>query len=456
MWKASVGIPVQPKVAQDDDWETDPDFVNNVTEEEQRWGSKTIEGSGRTAGAIDMAKLREETTKANDIAKEKQKAEQPNASYGYGGKFGVEKDRMDSSAVGHDYIGKVAKHVSQTDYSTGFGGKFGVQTDRVDKSAVSWNHKEMIEKHGSQKDYSAGFGGKFGVERDRQDKSAVGWDYNEKPQKHNSQAATKTNALGEKSQKPSDLRAKFESLAQSKEEPLKPLGKPKLITQRWPPVTHSTSDSTNVAKTQASMPSTAQEPTPSPTIKEYAPTESRTSDLQTPVNSSKTQESDQQTVVPAPAAFHSNRQSSSEEWETDSNEITPEVSKITPAFVKQPNEPPVLQSSITKEKERRREPELDEAKIVVDEELVERVMREEMALREQLVQEMNEETYDEEEESTYSAIALYDYQAAADDEISFDPDEIITNIEMIDEGWWRGTCRGNTGLFPANYVQLQE
>ena len=30
-----------------------------------------------------------------------------------------------------------------------------------------------------------------------------------------------------------------------------------------------------------------------------------------------------------------------------------------------------------------------------------------------------------------SAVALYDYQAAADDEISFDPDDIITNIEMV-------------------------
>ena len=41
--------------------------------------------------------------------------------------------RMDKSAVGHDYVAKVEKHESQTDYSKGFGGKFGVQTDRVDK-----------------------------------------------------------------------------------------------------------------------------------------------------------------------------------------------------------------------------------------------------------------------------------------------------------------------------------
>lgn len=54
------------------------------------------------------------------------------------------------------------------------------------------------------------------------------------------------------------------------------------------------------------------------------------------------------------------------------------------------------------------------------------------------------------------AVALYDYQAGDDDEISFDPDDIITNLEFIDEGWWRGTCRGVHGLFPANYVELRD
>ena len=77
-----------------------------------------------------MNKLREETTRAYELSKQKQKNE---GCFGYGGKFGIEKDRMDKSAVGHDYVAKVEKHVSQTDYSTGFGGKFGVQTDRVDK-----------------------------------------------------------------------------------------------------------------------------------------------------------------------------------------------------------------------------------------------------------------------------------------------------------------------------------
>ena len=34
-------------------------------------------------------------------------------------------------------------------------------------------------------------------------------------------------------------------------------------------------------------------------------------------------------------------------------------------------------------------------------------------------------------DSALVAVALYDYQAGADDEISFDPDDVITNIEMV-------------------------
>jgi len=53
MWKANAGAKLDMSNGNDDDWETDPDFVNDVTEEEQRWGSRTVEGSGRTAAAIE-------------------------------------------------------------------------------------------------------------------------------------------------------------------------------------------------------------------------------------------------------------------------------------------------------------------------------------------------------------------------------------------------------------------
>lgn len=64
-------------------------------------------------------------------------------------------------------------------------------------------------------------------------------------------------------------------------------------------------------------------------------------------------------------------------------------------------------------------------------------------------------TYEPVDERGVCARALYDYQAADDTEISFDPDDIITSIEMIDEGWWRGYGPdGHFGMFPANYVEL--
>ncbi|CAE6507099.1 unnamed protein product [Rhizoctonia solani] len=55
------------------------------------------------------------------------------------------------------------------------------------------------------------------------------------------------------------------------------------------------------------------------------------------------------------------------------------------------------------------------------------------------------------------AVAAYEYEAAEPNEISFSEGERITNIEMVDEGWWQGTnSRGETGLFPATYVELVE
>lgn len=81
-------------------------------------------------------------------------------------------------------------------------------------------------------------------------------------------------------------------------------------------------------------------------------------------------------------------------------------------------------------------------------------------------EEPTEDAWEEEEEEAPShipsgeegitATALYDYEAAESDEISFNPYEVITHIEMVDEGWWRGMCRGKVGLFPANYVKLNE
>ncbi|XP_051524663.1 drebrin-like protein B isoform X5 [Myxocyprinus asiaticus] len=77
------------------------------------------------------------------------------------------------------------------------------------------------------------------------------------------------------------------------------------------------------------------------------------------------------------------------------------------------------------------------------------------AIYEEAVQVEEQNTYEQAGDRGICARALYDYQAADDTEISFDPDNIITGIEMIDEGWWRGySPDGHFGMFPANYVEL--
>ncbi|KAK2565317.1 Src substrate cortactin [Acropora cervicornis] len=231
MWKAGYDPKAIVNDADDDDWETDPDFVNDVSEQEQRWGAKTVEGSGhhesisindlRKGVASDHAKIKQEEQDSGYNDREfdylhkylcfinLNKQQSPKASYGYGGKFGVQKDRIDKNvvdyatgfggkygvqkdrvdqaAVGFEYEGKTEKHESQKDYSKGFGGKYGVQKDRIDKAAVGWEYEGKTDAHASQKDYSKGFGGKYGVQKDRVDKAAVGFEYQGKTEAHASQ-----------------------------------------------------------------------------------------------------------------------------------------------------------------------------------------------------------------------------------------------------------------------------
>lgn len=533
MWKSAVGSNIKaPVVNQDDDeWDTDPNYINNVTEEEQRWGG------GRTAGAIDMNALREQTTKEDLELKKKIMAEGPQASYGYGGKFGVQedrmdksavghehiekvekhasqkdyatgfggkfgvqKDRMDKSAVGHDYVAKIEKHGSQTDAAKGFGGKFGVQTDRVDKSAVGWDYQEKLVKHESQTDGSKGFGGKFGIQTDRIDKSAVGWDYQEKVEKHESQVDGKKGFGGkfgvqadrvDKSAVGYDYQEKVEKHESQTDgskgfggkfgvqtdrqdaaavgfdeeqghvgttyEKDKPVvaekGKASLLKSRFenfadenkkaamavPPPSKSARPMAKIAhkfETQSSLTPAQQEPPVKhiPQVKQPV-WQSQAPEVKPP-------------VVPEPIVRES----------AMASPVPEPPASSPPPIVAAPV--PQTQQYITHSQERWND-ELAEAVEQVEHGAWKEVDEEEDAWKDEedtgyAQENTNLETVAEETGTGLVAVALYDYQAAAEDELSFDPDDIIMNIEMIDEGWWRGECRGQIGLFPANYVQLQQ
>lgn len=91
-----------------DDWDTDPDFIHDIDEMEQRWGPK------RTVGSINMNELINEVRRDHEKMKEKFKhPSQRDHSEGFGGKFGVQKDRMDPSAQDYDYQEELSKHTSQ-------------------------------------------------------------------------------------------------------------------------------------------------------------------------------------------------------------------------------------------------------------------------------------------------------------------------------------------------------
>ena len=53
--------------------------------------------------------------------------------------------------------------------------------------------------------------------------------------------------------------------------------------------------------------------------------------------------------------------------------------------------------------------------------------------------------------------AIYDYEAAGEDELSLvkgDVIEVLSKDDKIsgDEGWWTGKCNGKVGVFPCNFV----
>uniref|UniRef100_A0A671K3H5 Src substrate cortactin-like n=1 Tax=Sinocyclocheilus anshuiensis TaxID=1608454 RepID=A0A671K3H5_9TELE len=437
MWKAAAGQSVSVAVDDGgDDWETDPDFENDVSEKEQRWGAKTVAGSGHQEH-INIHKLRERVSSEHSELKQKELEHMPKASHGYGGKFGLQQDRMDkvSSAVGFEYAGKTEKHASQKDYATGFGGRYGVQEDRVDQSAVGFDYQGKTEKHESQKDYAKGFGGKFGVETDKVDKSAVGFEYQGKTEKHESQKDGDS-VLGfggkfgvqtdrqDKSAVGWDHQEKLQ-LHESQKDYAKGFGG-KYGVQK------DRMDKSAGTFEEVEKPSTAYQKT---RPVEAAGSGAGSIKARFESIAKQKEEEDRRRAEEERTRRQAKEKQEQEEARTKQKdedglccvgqvENGANVYEVEPVSAEPTYEEPVQEDLY-------QNPEPDE-------------------------QNQTSGSYEFGEDLGVTAVALYDYQAAGDDEISFDPDDVITNIEMIDEGWWRGVCRGTYGLFPANYVEVRQ
>ena len=49
--------------------------------------------------------------------------------------------------------------------------------------------------------------------------------------------------------------------------------------------------------------------------------------------------------------------------------------------------------------------------------------------------------------------ALFDFQPSEPSELQFRKGDIIAVLESVYKDWWRGSLRGQTGIFPLNYVE---
>ncbi|CAG04186.1 unnamed protein product, partial [Tetraodon nigroviridis] len=536
MWRSAVGHNVEVKVSKEgDDWETDPDFENDVSEQEQRWGAKTIQGSGRKEHirwdaheppfrpGLSVAELRKEVAVEHEQVK--QKDQTPKASYGYGGKFGVEKDRMDKVALGNDYVASVDKHSSQKDASKGFGGKFGVEKDRVDKSALGFGYKGEVEQHTSQRDYSKGFGGKYGVEKEKVDKSALGYDYKGQTEKHQSQRDYSRGfggkfgverekvdkaALGydykgetEKHQSQRDYTSGFGGRYGVQTDRMdksaagfSDMDAPTSSYEKTQPFEASSADAGKLKARFESMAKASGEENRRKAEEEKARRRARESRERELAERRQEVGARARRRQHAPAAFASAFHSFScrrrGAEERTSRRTSRRTSQTRRRSLSVHHPLSARRERMWKKEQSRRlhflmhflltfqeEPQYDEPPSLPprSSDFLEAEAEADAPLLPNRSPQVDEE--EEEDTGVYEdlgelappapadvkalicqlscgqrAKAIYDYVGEADDEISFNPEDIITHIEMIDEGWWRGECRGRTGLFPALYVQL--
>jgi signal transducing adaptor molecule len=58
-----------------------------------------------------------------------------------------------------------------------------------------------------------------------------------------------------------------------------------------------------------------------------------------------------------------------------------------------------------------------------------------------------------EEQEVMKMVAMYDYEATEEGELTFKQGDAITVLEQFENGWWSGELRGQAGVFPVNFTK---
>ncbi|KRZ67253.1 Src substrate cortactin [Trichinella papuae] len=437
---------------QGDDWETDPDFVNDLSEKDRRWASRAVKDSLDRIDNVDMEKVRQETIKNDAEVKNRLQTSVTKPSHGYGGRFGVMVDRMDKSAEDWNYVSEVPKHSSQLDHKFGFGGKHGVDTGRQDKSALGWDHTEKLCIHPSQQKVTVDVKGNVNCNQWMKQPQQTTGNKNDilrklpspvMPAKKGFSAKDKNEET--KTKKKADWKPAVADEvvtcedSSSRQEALKEelsLCKASSLKSRFENLILNTETvgfflfSLGYCISSNLMFNGCR---PIPATKGLVSTVSK-----------KTAENSAEIALQPEGKIETVDKLQSEMKEANEEACQPVVEEQQQHTLGGNVEKQPLTTSVK------------EGPAFGDNPMPPQM------------EHFNQTDQDDTDDDVWHplgepahpmadtgvrAVALYGYEAGDVDEISFEPDDIITNIDKMDVGWWRGMCHGKYGLFPANYVE---
>lgn len=386
------------KKVETDDWDTDPDYIRNMDEMDQRWGSR------RTVGSINMSKLIDE----------------------------VHQD--------HQKIREKFAHPSQRNYSENISSKVSSQKEHLEKTAHDYNYKEESSEHRSQETSSSKI-----IKTSTNSSTKVNPTFPEKMQQGNIKSLSeKFESMYREDQddfrrKAEARRQKFLDEVKSARKNLEVFGDPveeiEEMRRKFQERLSRPFSPDESARTRKGA-----SPPPAPNA--------RGSSL---LSGNRFGDVGSQSSLSSPKVYTKR--------ETHREEIVSKIVKKNDKIVENETKRNVEKTS----SEHGSSDDDEQSKQVKANKSSPSPKRESQPMRASertTISPVGRQSPKRLDTlgSGLMARTLYDYQAAEADELSFDVDELITNIDKIDSGWYKGSIvqggTKKTGLFPANYVKL--